>query len=876
LIFTLEMINLSFYFEKQNSTRRMKKYILFSFTIFIASASFFYFSKIEENYPKPTNTIVNQNGEDADNPVKREVWFEQMHNAAPGTNWRAIERETAMKRNNARVRESQAGVDNRSGASETIADEKITGTWQERGSLNQAGSVIDTEYDAAADKIWTLSAGGSLFRGARDGSNWDVINQNLRFSQGLLKFVPIEDGRRLLAPIERLPHYSDDDGLTWTASTGIDILDGWGDIRNAVVLEDSLNTIYLLSKPDYWADIKLFKSTDKGVSFQSIKTLNSNEFNRFKMVKPHHSDDVYFIEKGTTTTISKINQTTNELEELNNSDQFIFDDSRANAAAIQVDSITTFYTYNSSQEIWKTTDFGETWELRGTMDTNPWSVGLYVSPSNPENLFYGEVNAHRSSDGGQTWTLVNEWWEYYDFPLTKMHADMMLFNECQTIDGDDFLLISNHGGINISYNNLFESANIGMEGLNVSQYYSVKSSPINPYVMFAGTQDQGFQMGDTYDTDIANFDQVISGDYGHIVFSNVGQDLWTVYPGGDVSFYRNALAGIPTSWYNLDSENESVWLPPLMESPVNSAQSIYMAGGNKDGGEGSYMLRLTAQPNNEITATQFDFNFKSNSAGGELSAIEFSTINTDKFYGATTNGRFFYSNDSGTSWEQSLNFVNEGHYLYGQTIFASRTDENTVYLGGSGYSNAPIYRSTDNGVSFQDFSQGLPSTLVFEITANADETLLFAATEAGPFVYLFDNEQWYDMSGLCAPTQTYWSVEYLEIFNTVRFGTYGRGAWDFAIEAFVATKEETLAKNELVIYPNPTDGNVTLEMTDLEEKEIDILVHDLSGRQVAKFIASVLNGILKEGIDLTNLEKGSYILSFKDGNKVVSKKIQIQ
>lgn len=854
----------------------MKKYILSSFAILAASITFFYFSKNKKSYPKPTNTIVNQNSEDADNQIKRETWFEQMHNAAPGVNWRSIERTTAMKRNNARVRESQTGVDSRSNVSETIADGKITGTWQERGSLNQAGSVIDTEYDAIADKIWTLSAGGSLFRGSRDGSNWEVINQNLRFSHGLLKFIPIENGRRLLAPIERLPHFSDDEGLTWTASIGIDIDDNWGNIGDAIVLEDSLNTIYLMSKPDYWADLKIFKSTDKGVSFQTIKTLNSNDFNHFKMVKPHNANDVYFIEKGATTTISKINQTTDELEELSNSDQFIFDDSRANAAATQVDSTTIFYTYNSNQEIWKTTDFGETWEMRGTINSNPWSVGVYVSPSNPENLFYGEVNAHRSADGGQTWTLVNEWWEYYDFPLTKMHADMMAFNEFQTANGEDFLLVSNHGGLNVSYNNLFESTNIGMQGLNVSQYYSVKSSPINPYVMFAGTQDQGFQMGDTYDTDIANFDQVISGDYGHIVFSNLGQDLWTVYPGGNVSFYRNALAGSLTSWYNLDSEDESVWLPPLMESPINNDQSIYMAGGNKDGGEGSFMLKLTAQPNNNITATQFDFDFKSNSAGGELSAMEYSPINNDKFYGATTNGRFFYSNDAGANWEQSINFVNEGHWLYGQTIFASRTDENTVYLGGSGYSNAPIYRSTDGGVSFQGFSDGLPSTLVFEITANADETLLFAATEAGPFVYLFDNEQWYDMSGLCAPTQTYWSVEYLEIFNTVRFGTYGRGAWDFAIEDFVATKEETLANNELVVYPNPTDGNLTIEMMNLEVKEAEILVHDLAGRQVAKFIAPVLNGALKEGIDLTELEAGSYVLSFRNGEGVVSEKIVIQ
>jgi len=854
----------------------MKEFTLSVCTaLLMIAAIFYFFPKNKKHFPKPTNTIVHQNGEDADNQVKRETWFEQMHNAAPNTNWRAIERTTALQRNDARMRTIQ-DVSSRNGVSETLADEKLTGTWKERGSLNQAGSVINTEYDADADKIWTVSAGGTLFRGERDGSNWEVINQNLRFSEGLLKFIPIENGRRLLAPIERLPHYSDDDGLTWTASDGIAINDGWGNIKDAIVLEDSLNTIYLLSKLDYWADIKLYKSVDKGVSFQNIKTLNNNEFGQFKMVKPHHTNDVYVIEKGTPLTFFKINSTTDDLEEIAFSGDFSFGDSRTNLVGTKADSTTIFYAYNEDKEIWKTTNFGESWTMQGVIETHPWSVGLYVSPSNPENLFYGEVNAYRSSNGGQTWTLVNEWWEYYDFPETKLHADMMFFNECQTADGDDFLLVSNHGGLNISYSNLLELQNIGMEGLNVSQYYSVKSSPINPYVTFAGTQDQGFQMGDTYNVDIANFDQIILGDYGHIVFSRNGQDLWTVYPGGWVTFYRSALSGIMASSYDLESDDESVWLPPLMESPIADEQAIYMAGGNINGGAGSHLIKLVSENSNDITATQFDFDFKSNSAGGELSAIECSPMNATKFYGATTNGRFFYSDDAGENWEQSLNFVNGGHYLYGQTIFASRTNENTVYLGGSGYSNAPIYRSTDGGANFEEFSEGLPSTLVFEITANADETMLFAATESGPFVYLFDEEKWYDMSGLCAPTQTYWSVEYLEIFNTVRFGTYGRGAWDFEIEDFVATKEELLAVNELVAYPNPTSGLINLEMQEVTEKELPVQVYNLSGQEVAQFSIPVASGYLKEQIDLSHLTKGSYVLKFNNQGIVVSEKIQIQ
>ena len=36
--------------------------------------------------------------------------------------------------------------------------------------------------------------------------------------------------------------------------------------------------------------------------------------------------------------------------------------------------------------------------------------------------------------------------------------------------------------------------------------------------------------------------------------------------------------------------------------------------------------------------------------------------------------------------------------------------------------------------------------------------------------------------GLTAPDQTYWSCEYISELQTIRFGTYGRGIWDFKLD----------------------------------------------------------------------------------------------
>ena len=56
-----------------------------------------------------------------------------------------------------------------------------------------------------------------------------------------------------------------------------------------------------------------------------------------------------------------------------------------------------------------------------------------------------------------------------------------------------------------------------------------------------------------------------------------------------------------------------------------------------------------------------------------------------------------------------------------------------------------------------------------------------AATEIGPYVYSRNDNEWYFLSGVSAPDQTYWSVDYIPEINTARFGTYGRGIWDFVL-----------------------------------------------------------------------------------------------
>lgn len=861
----------------------MKPLFLAFSAVAISVLALFFYRNTEQNNERPLpgdgRTIIHE-GEEGENADKRGAWFDLLHSAAPGVNWRNIERRNQMERHQRR----NASVFSRSGNCgevETVADGQLSGRWSERGSVNNAGSVLDIIYDEQADELWAVSAGGTLWNSDRYGLTWSVVNQDLQFNGGLLAFVPHNGGRRLLALSGHIPHYSDDDGQSWNASSGIYLNDG-GDVRHALVINDEGSSTFAFSKPSYGDPIKLYRSNNQGENFAVVKNYSTSDFDRLALCNPHHSNDLYVIQKNSQNGAQffKYNVETNQTTLLS-TNAIMFGDAPANLIGWVGDVQQRFYCYTNSggtMRVYESSDL-QNWTEKGELPAQPWEVGMYVMPSNPDVLMMGEVECFRSTDAGENWMLVNHWWEYYDNIEGKIHADIMHFAEYNSSDEGPFLLVSNHGGVTYTPNFLESQYNIGLSNLNVSQYYSVRTDPQNPSFVYAGSQDQGYQLSEDFETGdhgAEHFRQVISGDYGHIVFAKGGQSLWTVYPGGWATCYADAQSGNLTHSYELNSTNESVWIPPLVASPDPLENAVYMAGGNINGGQGSYIIKLTVE-GDEILPSQGDFNFKVESGGGEVSAIAIAPTDANRWYAATTNGRVFYSEDGGETWEQSINFAPSGHYLYGQALYVSRTDANTVYLGGSGYSNPAVYRSTDGGVNFESLTDGMPSTLVLGLTANADESMIFAATESGAYVYIVEEGKWYDMLGDCAPTQTYWSVEFVASSNTVRFGTYGRGIWDFKIEDAVSSEEVPVVQADVKVFPIPANEQLSVRCKTANVKSLAVQLTNLEGKVVQRVVeACTPNSFFQTSLDIASLPRGVYVLQIGEGKYRQTKKVVLQ
>lgn len=847
--------------------------------LYTSTASFclilcLFWSCESEHMPIPSGGTVIKQGEEEGNIDKRNQWLLNMHRAAPQDNW--LQQEYLNQ-----IEQTQNGLDWRSNCDVvTLAGDKLRGEWRERGSQNQAGSVIDTEYDPLTDEIWLISAGGTLWKGKSDGSKWEVVNQDYVFSEGALHFVTNRAERRLISLINKEIHYSDDQGVTWTRASGIPTReDYWGGAENIVVLEGPAPIIFFIGKEGYWDNISLYRSTDVGVSFQKLQTFDTNRPESVHLNHPHHSQSVFLVDNsGEEVKFSEYTLDSGSFSQIENSESVAYGDQRVNLDGwAQGDSL-RLYTYgqNDSGElgVYLSTDKAQTWSLQGVLPKRPWAVGMYVSPENPEILMMGEVECYRSLNAGQTWTRINRWGDYYSDVEHKLHADIMYFAEYRKSDDTPFLLVSNHGGLSISYDYYETQQNIGLSGLNVSQYYSVVTDPLDPNFVYAGSQDQGFQRSSSFeDAEIGSeyFDQLISGDYGHLTFSKGGQSLWVVYPDGWITQYpKPQEQGYNASYQLPEGQRSGLWLPPMMASPNPEEDAIYMAGGSLESDGGSYLIKLTAD-GTRINAETGTFNFQAESADGEISALATAPSNPNHWYVATSNGRFFFSKDAGETWEQSLNFVVQGQFFYGQAIHVSQLNENIVYLAGSGYSNPAVFVSKDGGENFTALNRGLPNTLVLGLAADPAEQFLFAATETGPYVYIHDEDRWYPLRANCAPNHTYWSVEYVPSLGTARFGTYGRGIWDFTLDPMVNTQEDLAIKADLRLFPNPARDwlQVSISPSLIQSSNLQLRLFSANGQLIEQLVVQDPTTRL----DLRQLQAGTYWVELNDGQRRTTRPI---
>jgi len=85
--------------------------------------------------------------------------------------------------------------------------------------------------------------------------------------------------------------------------------------------------------------------------------------------------------------------------------------------------------------------------------------------------------------------------------------------------------------------------------------------------------------------------------------------------------------------------------------------------------------------------------------------------------------------------------------------------------------------------------------------------------------------------------------------------------------------EDILVVNQFSIYPNPTNGELTIEMEMKANVEVFISLMSVDGRKVLETFRTVDYGMNRVALDLSKFTNGVYFLNIVNGQDIISRKV---
>lgn len=701
----------------------------------------------------PTQVVLG----DTSYKQRRKSFHQERHRAPPGVDVQAVERANGA-----------AQIARRNALAQLWS--AVGSRWTERGSENLAGRMHVAAPGPSGASLYAGSSLGGVWRGTPLGTDWEPLGDNLAGGAHWLAVVPgalPTDPDVILAATDGgAIHRSADEGQTWTVPAGLPATVG---VRRVLVRPGGAGTIFLLAR--WWQGGQLrntiYRSTDRAQSF--TKVLGLLDYWGDLWTPRDVAGPLYALKQGDLLVSHDEGDSwslAGSLPVASEGGELVGSEAGAPRLWALVEA--------GGRQLYRSDDAGQSWS-HVTAVSDYWG-SLNASMVDPDLFAWGGVEVHRSDDGGASFAVVNNWWEYYGQEATQLHADIPGIDVVPGGPAGETWYVATDGGLYRSQDGLQTVENLSLSGLRVSQYYSTHTAKNDPDRILAGSQDQGYQRADTapVGTTAYDFDQLISGDYGHLT-SGDGTHAWvySVYPG--FVLVQNGAASPALFQVDFPANEEYGWMPTVVADPTDNQAWFFCA---------RKLYRYSKAPLinswSPVEWSAFDF---AGSPGEYLTALAFSPADTQRAYAATNLGRLFWSSDRGLTWTESSSSGPSAHYFYGTAIVCDADDPDRVWVGGSGYGSPAVYRSTDGGQTFQNWGLGLPDTLVYCLAQAPDGSgSLYCGTETSAYRRDPDGGPWTDITENDAPVTIYWSVEPVASLGVMRFGTYGRGIWDYALD----------------------------------------------------------------------------------------------
>lgn len=366
-------------------------------------------------------------------------------------------------------------------------------------------------------------------------------------------------------------------------------------------------------------------------------------------------------------------------------------------------------------------------------------LALTVSSVNPEIVYVGVLDLWKSTNGGNTFSKINDWRNVNQSSYT--HADIHFL---RFIDGKFFA--GTDGGIFVSTDEARNFVDL-TKNLAISQFYRISVSQQKLDVIAGGLQDNG-----GFGFDSRQWRHYHGGDGMEGIVNPNDYNIFygfTQY-GGSLNITNNqgkSRVGSVRAPAAETGTNDSGgrWITPLTinkEGNLYSGYSqiyrldngIWSKVSNHNFGGDLGVLVIDPTDSNIMYAANNVSLFRSTDKGntftnvpfsnGEVVSIAISTKDNNTVWIATRGGVFKTTNMNSSS----PNFTALSGNLPSETKtvikYHERSGKNTVYLG----TTLGVYFLNDDNSNWQTFDNKLPNVQIRDLEINEEESKLYAAT----------------------------------------------------------------------------------------------------------------------------------------------------
>jgi len=555
--------------------------------------------------------------------------------------------------------------------------------------------------------------------------------------------------------------------------------------------------------------------------------------------------------------------------------------------------------------IYRSDDLGASWKRMteyahtgGSFMVNQTEAGyyarIYVDPQNDQTLYCADTYATVSTDGGKI--LKRAGWDQGAYKLHVDHRALWIdpANPLHILSGND-------GGAGESWDggkHWHQKATISAQ-----QFYDIAADSEQPYNVMGGTQDNGAWIGPSQNRNqngvfAAHWNYLPTGD-AYFVLRDWWNPEYVYYESqfgassrqnldtGEISSLakrttpEEAAKGMPQQRYQ--------WNAPIFLSPHNPG-IVYICS--------QYVHRSLSRGERDTFVTisrdltradkfRLEESKKTNLQYATIYAFAESAKKPGLLWAGTDDGNVQVSTDCGVSWTNiTANFYDmktgkpkpgvKGALIpfdrWVKRVVPSRFDENTCYVGFSGYrthneDKTWLFVTHDLGKTWEDISGDLMNPL-FDVEEDPDNAnVLYIAGDYGIHVSIDKGKTWTPFS-TSAPNVIVRDMAIQQRDRDMVIGTYGRGIYiadiaplkEFTAEnlgqdAYLFDIEEVVRWNryrregeqygEFAKVDNPPIASTIYYHLKADAKSAKLVIKDLEGTLIQELTGAVKKGLQK-------------------------------